>query len=130
MKDKLKERVDNNQMEWDHYETNLEELWENIEAQLDERENRRTGFNSRFWFKVAASIALLFVISWGIMSSSELNSTSSELYGLRDISPELAETEYYYASKINEKITDDSHQQCRCEQFGKGRLEFIGQCLL
>ena len=27
MKDKLKERVDNNQMEWDHYETNLEELW-------------------------------------------------------------------------------------------------------
>ncbi len=102
MKDQLKHRVEHSRPDWDQYETNLEELWGNIEAQLDEKE--KTSQSPRTWLKIAASFAILFVISWGLVSVLRSGDDTEELYALHDISPELAETEYYYASQISEKL--------------------------
>lgn len=103
MKDKLKQRVGNDRQEWDHYDTNLEELWGNIEAKLDAQEKKNShGYG--FWLKIAASVIIAFGIGWTVKSSLETSDNPQGLYALKDISSELAETEYYYASMISEKL--------------------------
>lgn len=104
MKDKLRERIEHSRQEWDHYETDLEGLWGDIESRLDDKENLNTGYNKKLWLRIAASVTLIAAVSWGVTTILGLNNNTAELYALRDISPELAETEYYYASQISEKL--------------------------
>lgn len=102
MKDKFKERVDNTRQEWDHYETNLDDLWGDIELKLDEQENKM--HSGWYWMKVAASVSIIIAVGWALGSTFGSGGQKVRLYGLSDMSPELAETEFYYSSQINETL--------------------------
>ena len=105
MKDKLKQRVEESRQEWELYESNLEGLWDNIEAQLDKQEVKQSNVHDhKFWLKIAASVLVTLGVSWAVMSTMDFYGSSQEVYALGDISSELAETEYYYASQIDEKL--------------------------
>lgn len=105
MKDKLKERVDNTRQDWDQYEANFDELWTGIEDKLDSsQEDVARGHTPWFWMKIAASVVLAVAMSWMVFSTIYLNDKVEQGFALRDISPELAETEFYYASQISEKL--------------------------
>jgi hypothetical protein len=105
MKDKLKQRVEESRQEWDLHESNFEGLWGNIETQLDKREGKQSKVHDgKFWLKIAASMLLTLGASWAAMSSMNFYDKSQQVYSLGDISSELAETEYYYASQIDEKL--------------------------
>jgi hypothetical protein len=104
MNDKLKQRVEDSRQEWDQFDTDLEGLWENIESQLDKREKKIGVFSSKSWMKIAASLTLLLTVGWLAASYINTNSKGPVRYALSDISPELAETEYYYANQISEKL--------------------------
>lgn len=105
MKDKLKARVDNTRQEWEQYETNFDELWVGIEDKLNSSQQELVrGHTPWFWMKIAASVVLAVAMSWMVFSTIYLNDKAEQGYALRDISPELAETEFYYASQISEKL--------------------------
>lgn len=104
MKDKLKQRVEDSRQEWDQFDADLEGLWGNIETQLDKQEKKIGVFTSKLWMKIAASVTLLFTMGWMAAAYINSNHNTQDLYALRDISPELAETEYYYANQISEKL--------------------------
>lgn len=105
MSDKLKARVDKERQEWEIHETNFDELWGGIEAQLDNVQKIKTsGHTPWFWMKIAASVVIAVAASWMVFSAVYLNGKMEEGYSLKDISPELAETELYYASQVNEKL--------------------------
>lgn len=105
MKDKLKNRVDKTRQSWDLYETDLDALWNNIEEGLNVVETSKRHKESRIvWMKIAAAVVVTFGISWFVFSMFGNMSTVNEGYALRDVSPELAETELYYATQISEKL--------------------------
>jgi len=105
MKDKLKNRVGQTRQEWDQYDANFDELWIGIESKLDANKDKSAnGRTPWFWMKIAASVVLAVAMSWMVFSIIYLNEKNQDGYALKDISPELAETEFYYSAQINEKL--------------------------
>jgi hypothetical protein len=102
MKDKLRKRVREERQSWEQYDTDLEGLWNNIEDQLEKNVQKGPHFY-KIWMKIAASIALIIGVGWGTLSILG-GRNEDQLYALKDISPELAETEYYYANRISEQL--------------------------
>lgn len=103
MEDKLKNRVDENRQEWDIHDVELYGLWDNIEAQLDENKAKAKKHQAYTWLKIAASIVLIIGVSWMVIKVNAKPEHQNG-YALSELSPELAETEVYYASQINEKL--------------------------
>ena len=99
MKDRLKESVEGRRTEFELYDSDLPALWDNIEDRLD---SRRPGL---WWIasRVAASVLIIALAS--IFAISLEVTETKDGYALRDISPELAETEYFYSTQVQEKLT-------------------------
>lgn len=98
MKDRLKESVDDRRADYEVYEADFDQLWDNIDDKLNK---------SRFsmWSvagKIAAAILVLVVAGFGYFALNDDNTRDG--YALHDISPELAETEYFYSQQVAEKL--------------------------
>jgi len=130
MKDKLKQRVEDSRQEWDQFDTDLEGLWGNIKTQLDKQEKKIGVFNSKLWMKIAASVTLLLTIGWITASYMNSNNNTQELYALHDISPELAETEYYYANQISEKLELIQTSNAGVDHLVKDNLSLLDSAYL
>ena len=101
MSDELKKWVEEDRSDFDLYKTDHDVLWGEIEAALDktgERPWRRLYFVSG----VAASLVILFGVGWALFSGMVWDTRDG--YALREISPELAETEYYYAERVSQMM--------------------------
>lgn len=99
MEDKLKESIENRRQEFEAFEADFDQLWNAVEYKLDK---------SRFtvWSivgKVAAAVILTAGLGWMALSFTKTSSANG--YALHDISPELAETEYYYSQQVAEKLS-------------------------
>lgn len=99
MKDKLKESVDNRRADFDLYDADFDQMWNSIEGGLNKSRWNIWGMAG----KVAAAILVLAVAGWGFISF-KFNDVS-EGVALHEISPELAETEYYYSQQVAEKLS-------------------------
>lgn len=99
MKDKLKESVDNRREDFEIFDADFDQMWESIDGNLNKSRWTVWGLVS----KVAAAILVLALVTWGFVSFKV--SSSSEGVALHEISPELAETEYYYSQQVAEKLT-------------------------
>lgn len=101
MPDELKKWVDENREDFDLYTTDQDVLWMEIEVALDKKKDwpwRGLYFISG----VAASLMILFGIGWTLISGTIWDARDG--YALREISPELAETEYYYAERVSQMM--------------------------
>lgn len=103
MEDKLKNRISETREDWDIHDTDLEGLWEAIEGRLDEKENGSKKEQVFTWLKIAASVVMVLGVSW-VVYNLNTKTEHQNGYTLSEISPELAETEVYYASQINDKL--------------------------
>ncbi|GAA0891956.1 hypothetical protein GCM10009122_16350 [Fulvivirga kasyanovii] len=99
MKDKLKESVDTRRADFDLYDADFDQMWNNIEGDLNKSRWNIRGMAG----KVAAAILVLAMVSWGFISF-KFNDVA-EGVALHEISPELAETEYYYSQQVAEKLS-------------------------
>lgn len=99
MRDRLKEEVEKRRQEFDASESDFDQLWQKIEPGLE----RNTRW--RLWKtagKVAASLLLVSTLGWLAISYTQSNKVTG--YALHEISPEMAETEYYYSQLVAEKL--------------------------
>ncbi|ELR69791.1 hypothetical protein C900_04638 [Fulvivirga imtechensis AK7] len=99
MNDRLKEEVEKRRSAFDLHEPDLDQLWQGIEEGVRQKERHSLW---RSVMKIAASLLLL--CSLGIVIWSYNKGYEKEGYALHDISPELAETEYYYSQLVDEKL--------------------------
>ena len=102
MKDKLKSHINENRSEFELYQTDTEGIWSEIEDALDK--NKPNQFKWRTVLKIAASIILVFVV--GILAIRYADNTRKykDGFSLSEISPELAEAEFYYSRLVDEKF--------------------------
>ena len=97
--DDLKNWTDKNKSEIDsHYDTDLTNLWEGIEQGLDM--DSHSSWYAKSWVKWVASILIIFTIGALFLRSGD----SNREFTLADLSPELADTEYYYSALLGEKL--------------------------
>ncbi|MDN5201730.1 hypothetical protein QQ008_10165 [Fulvivirgaceae bacterium BMA10] len=104
MKDKLKDFVTENRMDFDIYKEDYGALWDKIESGLDTNKKRRRFGLSTTYFKVAASVVLVLCIGFLYLKLKYSSTGFDQEVRLEQISSELAEADLYYGSLINEKI--------------------------
>ncbi|MEM6524099.1 MAG: hypothetical protein AAF693_09915 [Bacteroidota bacterium] len=99
MGDKLKERVENMKADFDVYELDSNALWEEIATDLDRRKKLTPW---KVYTRIAAAVIMVIGISW-MMYAYNSNSYSTG-FALHELSPELAETEFFYSQQVAEKM--------------------------
>ena len=99
MSDELKKWVQENRSDFDIYKTDQDVLWNEIEDALD-RKTERPWRRLYFISGIAASLVILLGVGWALLSGIVWDTRDG--YALREISPELAETEYYYAERVSQ----------------------------
>lgn len=102
MKDKLKSHINKNRSEFELYQTDIEGIWSEIEDALEK--NRPNQFKWRTVLKVAASIMLVFVVGFLAIRYVDNIRKYEDGFSLAEISPELAEAEFYYSRLVDEKF--------------------------
>ena len=95
--DDLKKWIENNGEVRDYYKTDLEELWEGIDRKMNPK-----GPGRQVWFRWAAAMLLLAAVGWFLVDNRQ--DQHQDGYSLREVSPEMAETEFYYAQLLGEKM--------------------------
>jgi len=99
MKDKLKQIIEERRHSFDIYETDVDQLWPQIEKGIarKQRENE-----TKWLWRVAAAFIIGVGITIAMYSFNQNTFDSNEL--AYQVSPEWAETEQYYAIQIDEKL--------------------------
>ncbi len=99
--DNLKKWAENTESGKDIYPLPDRDIWSNIEKELNRQERPAIRFMP--YLKVAASILILFVfaLSFIVVKRTDLSAG----YSLSDLSPDLADTEVYYAGLLDEKLS-------------------------
>ena len=102
MEDQLKKFVQENRESLEQYRLDHDEVWAAIESGLNKKETGRW----RNLMKVAASLLLLAcaATAWYLTGNTSPAQASMGV-ALRDVSPEMAETELYYSTQIHEKLS-------------------------
>ncbi len=100
MDDLLKQRVEKERDAFEIYDA-PEGLWEEIDNKLSR--NEQPASFPKSWLRLAASVALVAVASaiWIMMANQSEKGMMKSLYRS---SPELAETEFFYRTQIQEKM--------------------------
>ncbi len=103
MKDPLKKHIERTRADFDVYQTDYNLVWDQISEQLD-RGNapRRRIFKSVL--KVAASIVIIISIGISYYLGKKSVEFNREGIALHNLSSELAETEAYYVTLIDDQM--------------------------
>ncbi len=102
MKDDLKRHIQENREAFELYSLDADALWTGIEEGLDHGQKRFLGWKAGL--RIAASIAIIFVVSIGVIRVTGNAERYANGISLKDISPELAEAEFYYNRLVQEKF--------------------------
>ena len=102
MKDDLKRHIQENREDFELYSLDAEALWTGIEEGLDHGKARFVSW--KVGLRIAASIAIIFVVSIGVIRVTDNAKRYADGISLKDLSPELAEAEYYYNRLVQEKF--------------------------
>ena len=104
MKDELKQFVDTQRKEFDIYQLDVNLAWDNIEVELDSVHEKSMHFSWRRLLKVAAVLVLVSVVGIGYYFNNQRITINEQGIALHNLSSELADTEAFYTSQIDEKI--------------------------
>jgi len=105
MKDKLKEFVHENREAFDIYEDDYDKLWHKIDQRLSDQ-HAQSPFMVVFrkTYRVAAVVLILISIGAAFLIGKRSAVYNQHGIALHNISPEMAETEAFYADQIDNKI--------------------------
>ena len=98
-RDELKHRVEAERNEFEIYTLDADELWSRIDKDLDK--TKRLSVMKVIW-RVAAVLVVGIGITW--LASLYTSDPYSNGLSLGDLSPELAETEFFYLQQVAEKL--------------------------
>lgn len=98
-RDKLKQLVDENRQDFDIYQGDFDDLWPEIEQGIARRERSAS---LKWVWRIAAAVVVGAGLTLMINNFNYASLDSDELAYM--ISPEWAETEQFYAVRINENI--------------------------
>ena len=104
MKDKLKIYADKHREDFDQYSLNLDDAWQVIEKELSRHEKKTIHLPWRSIVKMTAVILVLMMVGIGYYVNGLRSNMDENGIALRNISVELADTEAFYTSKIEEKL--------------------------
>jgi hypothetical protein len=96
---KLKKHIQENRQAFDVYQTDVDSLWEGISTGIEKKSKRK-------WpvLKIAASLVILFLVGFALIRVASSSQKFDDGISLSDISPELAEAEFYYSRLVEEKF--------------------------
>jgi len=104
MKDKLKIFTEQHREDFEVYKLDVDQAWKDIDKQLD----INTGKGLQIpWLKivrVAAILIVIMTIAFGYYLNNQRLGIDKNGIALHSISSELADTEAFYATQIDEKI--------------------------
>ncbi|UII22526.1 hypothetical protein [Fulvivirga ligni] len=100
MKDHLKETVQNRREEFEIYKTDFDQMWDGIDKGLNTRKIDPWHVIGKIAAAVIVAVGLGFLV-WSISTETE---EARDGFALHEISPELAETEYFYSQQVAEKL--------------------------
>ncbi len=104
MKDELKIFTDQHRQDFEQYEVDSVELWDAIETRLDQEAKKSKRLPWKAMFKVAAAFLIICTVAIGYYMNNQRISIERNGIALHNISSELADTEAFYTTQINEKI--------------------------
>ena len=106
MSDKLKQHIEENRSSFEVYKGDYDSMWDEIDAKLKSEEANVSGiFPWKTILKVAASVALIMMVSLGFLWMKGNTMRYADGVSLQDLSPELAEAEIYYSQILEAKIS-------------------------
>ncbi len=121
--DELKNHINKNREKFDHYSFDANELWPTISQGINQRKPRFS--NWKTLMRIAASIALVFIVSVGVYRLVANSGRFDDGISLKDISPELAETEYYYSRLVKEKFDVISSSQVQLDPVIQSEFQML-----
>lgn len=101
MSDRLKKHIEANRQSFEVHETDFDSLWEGIDAGISSKQRR---FPWRTTMRIAASVILVFILGFVALRFVNSSQRLQDGISLADISPELAEAEFYYNRLLEEKF--------------------------
>ncbi len=104
MKDELKLFTDKNRESFERYHLDIGEAWNGIEHGLHEIEHKLGNNAWKVMLKIAAIIVVMISVAFGFYLNNQRIAYNNKGIALHNISSELADTEAFYTSKIDEKI--------------------------
>lgn len=104
MKDELKIFTDQHRESFEQYSLDLDDTWKDIEEKLDQLDGKSYHFPWGNLLKVAAVIIVMFAVGIGFFINSQRISYNNNGIALHNISSDLADTEAFYSSQIEEKL--------------------------
>lgn len=104
MKDELKIYTDQHREDFEKYALDIDDAWQGIEEELIKREQKTIHFPWRSMLKIAAVILVILMVGTGYFVNNVRSDLDENGIALHDISSELADTEAFYTSKIEEKL--------------------------
>lgn len=104
MKDELKIFTDQQRDSFEAYQVDADDLWGEIETRLEQEDNKTRRLSWTIVLKVAAVFLVLCTVGFGFYLNTERLAMQKYGIALHNISSDLADTEAFYASQINEKI--------------------------
>jgi hypothetical protein len=103
MNDELKIFTEQHREHFESYQVDADAVWGDIAARLDKEEKVSKIAWGTLW-KVAAILFLLCTVTFGYYLNTQRLAMEKNGIALHDISSDLADTEAFYTSQINEKI--------------------------
>lgn len=104
MKDRLKQFVEQERKDFEVYKLDVDLAWDSVETQLDEKHGKTMHFPWKVILKVAAVLLIVTVFAFGYYINTQRISIDQQGIALHNLSSELADTEAFYTSQIDEKI--------------------------
>lgn len=104
MKDELKIFTDQHRESFEKYSLDLDDAWMSIEDKLDKLDKKSNHFPWGNLLKVAAVIFVMFAVGVGFYINNQRISYNNNGIALHNISSDLADTEAFYSSQIDDKL--------------------------
>jgi len=104
MKDELKIFTDGHRKNFESYSLDLDDAWARIEDKLNELDNKSYQIPWVKILKVAAVFVCVVAVAFGFYLNNQRISMYENGVALHNISSELADTEAFYSSQIDEKL--------------------------
>jgi len=104
MKDKLKIFAEEHRDSFENYQIDVDETWIGLEQRLNDLERKPFRTIWRNALKVAAVLFVVITVAYGSYLNKERIDLNKNGIALHDISSDLADTEAFYASQIDEKL--------------------------
>ena len=102
--DHFKKHIDNQRDSFEIYSIDADKSWEKIESTLNRQDSKGIFLSWKSIAQVAAILFLISVVAVGYFLNTQRLGIDRNGIALHNISPDLADTEAFYASQIEEKI--------------------------